>query len=1098
MLNVDLVWGTALLYIFLLFLVAYYADQRQKLGRSLTANPTVYSLSIAVYATSWTYYGSVGKAATTGIDFLPIYLGPTLTAFSWWFLLKKMVRISKQNNITSIADFISSRYGRSQWLGGIITVITLMGIMPYIALQLRAVSTSFTIITGYHNFHLELIDRFYLFSPHPGLFSALLLGIFSVLFGARHLVSAERHEGLVAAIALESIVKLVALITVGIFLTYGMFGGMGDLFTRLYQRDPALLTRLTTLGGSGENSYASMCTLLMLSMSAVMLLPRQFQVMVLENAEESHLNSAAWRFPAYMFLMNLFVMPIAIAGILMTGSTAGADYYVLTLPLKAGHPWLALVAFLGGFSASAGMVMVESVAVSTMLLNHVLMPVVIRFKPQVWFPSLLHNLKRIGILMVVLLGYQYQAMVGESYMLANMGLISFCAAAQFAPALIGGLYWPRGNKTGAITGLLLGFAVWFYTLLFPSLVQAGWWDPEILLQGPFGVALLRPQALLGLTGLDPWTHALFWSMFLNISAYLSLSILCGQGEKEREQVRRFVQVFVPETSGSMHWETKRLSKPVTIVQFVNLMSKFIGEPQAHTAITDYLGEREIDGRGGVSEFELPNLKRFVEKTLAASLGGAAAGAVVESFLSDIGSRMESVYDIFSTVRTSRDQSREALFVRLRASEIMNRSLELNIIMEDLLALLLREFKLDLCVIRLLNDEGKLQVRAHQGEGGERITAEDRILEIDTHVGEAFLGRRTEFFNDTAYITKPIAKEIFRREGIRSFAHIPIASEGSPPVGVLSVFSRSIVGLFTEQFVELLESLAGQLAQAARIVSEREAREREREQKEAAQLENARVTRDLELAKQIQLSLLPISAPRLPGVTIACRCVPASHVGGDYYDFFPRGEQLVDIVMADVSGHSVGAALIMVETRSVLRAQMQATRSTGEILEVLNTLLYDDLTRAELFITMFCGKYDAKRSSFSYSNAGHTKPLLLRAGSWQELDAEGLILGVEQQVAFEEKSVNLEPGDLLFIFTDGIIEAERAPGEFFGVPRLCELLSRVQQEAPEQIIDRVLEALTGFGSSGPLQDDVSMVVMKVCGTGRQGVLAKIGQLLHNDQ
>ena len=1093
MLNVDLVWGTALLYIALLFLVAYYADQRQKQGRSITANPAVYSLSIAVYATSWTYYGSVGKAATTGIDFLPIYLGPTLTAFTWWFLLKKIVRISKQNNITSIADFISSRYGGSQWLGAIITVITLMGIMPYIALQLRAVSTSFTIITGYHDFHLSLMDRLSPLSPHPGLFSALLLGIFSVFFGARHLVSAERHEGLVAAIALESIVKLVALLTVGIFLTYGMFDGIGDLFGRLNARDPALLTRLTTLSGSGDNSYSSMCSLLMLSMSAVMLLPRQFQVMVLENADESHLNSAAWRFPAYMFLMNLFVMPIAVAGLLLTGSAAGADYFVLTLPLQAGHPWLALVAFLGGFSASAGMVMVESIAVSTMLLNHVLMPVVIRFKPQAWFPSLLHNLKRVGILLVVLLGYLYQATVADSYMLANMGLISFSAAAQFAPSLIGGLYWPRGNKTGAITGLLLGFAVWFYTLLLPSLVvQVGWLDQSLLSDGPWGLALLRPEALFGLTGLDRYTHALFWSMFLNISAYLSLSILCGQGEKEREQVRKFVQVFAPE-NGAPHWETKRLSKPVTIVQFVNLMSKFIGEPQAHSAISDYLGEREIDGRGGVSEFELPNLKRFVEKTLAASLGGAAAGAVVESFLSDIGSRMESVYDIFSTVRTSRDQSREALFVRLRASEIMNRSLELNIIMEDLLALLLREFKLDLCVIRLLNDQGKLQVRSFNGEGGERITAEDRILEIDTHVGEAFLGRRTEFFNDTAYITKPIAKEIFQREGIRSFAHIPIASQGSPPVGVLSVFSRSIVGLFTEQFVELLESLAGQLAQAVGIVYEREARDREREQKEAAQLENARVTRDLELAKQIQLSLLPVAPPQLPGVAIACRCVPASHVGGDYYDFFPRGDHVVDIVMADVSGHSVGAALIMVETRSVLRAQMQAARSTGEILGVLNTLLFEDLTRAELFITMFCGKFDAQKGILSYSNAGHTRPLLLRGSGWQELDADGLILGVEYQVEFEEKSIRLEPGDLLFIFTDGIIEAEGAPGEFFGLPRLCELLLGLREESPEAMIDAVLARLGAFCAADPLQDDVSMVVMKVGGAESEGILAKSGRL-----
>ncbi|HBA87521.1 MAG TPA: stage II sporulation protein E [Geobacter sp.] len=1081
MLDANWVWGTALLYIAILFLVAYYAEQRRKAGRSITAKPSVYALSIAVYATSWTFYGSVGKAATTGIDFLPIYLGPTLTAFTWWFLLKKIVRISKENNITSIADFISSRYGSSQWLGAIITVITLMGIMPYIALQLRAVSTSFTIITGYHDFHIGFMDRVYIPSPHPGLFTAILLAVFSVVFGARHLVSAERHDGLVAAIAVESVVKLIAMLIVGIFITYSLFDGMGDIFRQMHEADPELLTRLTTLGDSGDNSYASMFSLLILSMGAVMLLPRQFQVMVLENAHESHLNPASWRFPAYMFLMNLFVMPIALAGLILTRSNAGADYFVLTLPLQHGHPWLALVAFLGGFSASAGMVMVESIAVSTMLLNHVLMPIVVKVTPRQWFPVLLINLKRLGIVLVILLGYLYQSVVNESYMLANMGLISFAAAVQFAPALIGGLYWPRGNKAGAIAGLLLGFAVWFYTLLFPSLVQAGGWQSEILRNGLFGMELLKPQALFGLTGLDRYTHALFWSMFLNIIAYLSLSILLGQGEKESEQVQRFVRIFAPETPVSQ-WETKRLSKPVTIMQFVNLMSKFIGEQPAHAAITDYLGDREIDSQGGVSEFELPNLKRFVEKTLAASLGGAAAGAVVESFLSDIGSRMESVYDIFSTVRTSRDQSREALFVRLRASEIMNRSLELDIIMGDLLELILKEFKFDLCVIRLLNDQAVLQVRSCKGVGGERITSEDRMLEIDTHVGEAFLGRRTEFFNDTSFITKPIAKEIFQREGIKSFAHIPIASEGAPPVGVLSVFSRSIIGLFTEQFVELLESLAGQLAQAVRIVEEREARERERRQKEAALLENARVTRDLELAKQIQLSLLPESAPRLPGISIASRCVPATHVGGDYYDFFQRGNSQLDIIMADVSGHSVGAALIMVETRSVLRAQMQSPRPAREVLGVLNQLLYDDLTGAELFITMFCARYDCATRTLAYANAGHTRPLLFRGGGWQELDAEGLILGVEQRVEFEEKSVALEPGDLLFIYTDGIIEAENKEEELFGVSRLCALLSTLQDQEPEAVVERVLAEVNAYASPSSLQDDISMVVMKVLPSG----------------
>jgi sigma-B regulation protein RsbU (phosphoserine phosphatase) len=411
---------------------------------------------------------------------------------------------------------------------------------------------------------------------------------------------------------------------------------------------------------------------------------------------------------------------------------------------------------------------------------------------------------------------------------------------------------------------------------------------------------------------------------------------------------------------------------------------------------------------------------------------------------------------------------------------MNRSLDLQIIMEDLLDLLQKEFKFDLSVIRLVNDEGVLIVRCYRGLKNQQITQINWLPEIDTHIGEAFLSNKAEFVNDTLYLTRPKSKEIMEREGIRSFAHIPITSEGDPPVGILSVFSKSIVGLFTEPFLQLLGSLAGQLAQAVKIVTEREAKEKERQQKEAALLENARVLRDMELAKQIQLSLLPDAPPTMPGVSFACRCIPAAHVGGDYYDFFQRGENSVDIVMADVSGHSVGAALIMVETRSVLRAQVHSSTSGTAILATLNELLYEDLTRAELFITMFYMKYDATSRRLSYANAGHNPPLLLRKGvmSCTELDAEGLILGVYRSVMFEEKNIQLLKGDLLFIYTDGIIEADNGEGQLFGVGRLCSILTEVFEDEPEAIIERVLKEVAQYTLTSSLQDDISIIVMKV--------------------
>jgi phosphoserine phosphatase RsbU/P len=1079
MLSFELVTGVSLLYIALLFMVAYYADKKQEQGKSIISNPYIYSLSIAVYATSWTFYGSVGKAATTGLDFLLVYLGPSLTAFTWWFLLRKVVRISKENNITSIADFISSRYGKSQWLGVIITVIAILGVMPYIALQLKAVSTTFSIITTHPEIHLLAKGGSFLPSPHPGFFAALILSIFSIIFGARHLVSSERHEGLVAAIAVESIVKLAAFMSVGIFVTYSMFDGYQDIFSRLLAKSPAIYDHLTTFGEPGETSYINWFSVLYLSMGAIMLLPRQFHILVIENSSEEHIKEAMWRFPTYMFLINLFVVPIALGGILFTGSSAGADYFVLSLPLKSGHHWLALLAFLGGFSAAAGMVMVESIAISTMFLNHLVMPIIVKLKPRGWFPILLINLKRFGILMVIFLGYLYFRVVGETYMLVNMGLISFAAAAQFGPALLGGLYWHRGNKSGAVAGLVMGFLVWFYTLLVPSFIKSGWWLTDMLERGPFGMEFFKPTELFGATGFDMWSNSLFWSMFFNIGSYLVCSIIFSQNEMEKEQVKKFVDVYETKEK-EIPWETKRLSKPVTIIQFVNLMAKFIGEAQAHVAIAEYLGDREIDEKGGVSEFELPQLKRFTEKTLAGSLGAAAAGAVVESYLSDLGSKMEPVYDIFSTVRAELSESREALSVRLRASVLMSRTIDLSIIMREILDLLRNEFKFDLAIIRLKNDDGVLSTRSYSGTEIPAITEREIIPDINTYIGDAYLSNMPRFVNDTRHITKPESKELMEREGIRSFAHIPIAREGEPPLGILSVFSRSIIGLFTQPFLDLLTSLAGQLAQAVQIDTEIKAKERERDLKELAQLENVRVAREMEIAKQIQLSLLPAAPPELNRVKIAARCVSAAHVGGDYFDFFRRGDDIVDIIIADVSGHSVGAALIMVEARSFLRAKVHTTASAGKMLATLNELLYDDLTRAELFITMFYLKYNAESRMLTYANAGHNRPMLHRSRGvvCQELDAEGLILGVKREVIFEEESIQLQKGDLLLLYTDGITEAQNKAEEFFGTDRLYAILGNVANELPEQIVEAILQEVTAFTGSPVLADDISMVVMKV--------------------
>lgn len=1068
MISTSTVILITLAYFALLFAVAYYADKRREQGRSIISNPHIYSLSMAVYFTTWTFYGSVGRAATSGLDFLPVYLGPTLIAFTWWFLLRKMVHVSKEQNIVSIADFISSRYGKSAPLGAIVTIFAVIGIMPYIALQLKAVSHTFELMIAADPG--DSLAREWLTTLPPYMDTAFViagvLALFGVLFGARRLDAAARHEGLVAAIALESIIKIVAFMAVGIFITYGLFNGFGDIFTRFLETFPE--RKHLIMLGTEQIPYAKWFTLTFISMMSVMFLPRQFHIMVIENSNENHIRSAMWRFPFYMFLINLFVMPIALGGLLLSGGdTTNADYFVIHLPIEAGQPWLALLVFLGGFSAAAGMVMVASVALATMILNHLVMPIILRLHIATQdISNLLINIKRMAIVAVVFQGYLYFQVIGDTLALVNIGLISFVAATQFAPAAIGGLYWQRANRRGATAGIILGFIVWFYTLMVPSFVRSGWLKSEILEKGLWGLSILRPTELFGLTGFDLWSHALFWSMFFNISAFLLFSLFTSPSHLEQEQAEKFVNTYGYQEADQAR---KRISKAPTVMEFVELMAKFIGEKQAHTSISEYLGNREIDERGSLSEYELPNLKRFTERTLAGSVGAAPARIIIENYLSARGSKMEDVFDIFGSVTLSRTSSREQLGVLYEAARIVSSGDDLDTILDQILELLMSQFKFDLCVIRILDeDKNTLVVRCQKGMTSEHLGESERNITRDTYIGEAFLTNSVVKANDTDFLDKPHSAQIIHREGIKSFAHAPITIEGQP-VGVLSAFSRSVKGIFTDEFVALFRSLAGQIGVAWRnsLQTEKliEARGRERE---------------LEIAMNIQMSLLPTRIPDVPGISLGGICIPASQVGGDYYDYLERDNGSLDLVIADVSGHNVGAALLMAETRTFIQARARGIHTPSQMMDELNRFFYEDLTRAELFITMFYLNFDPRSRRIIYSNAGHNPPLVFRSGSkscdW--LDAEGLILGVRREVVFAEDKGELRPGDVILLYTDGIIEAHNDQGEMFGTERLCGLLQSNHQRTPDDLIRYILDQVRLFTGVQNFSDDVSMIVMCV--------------------
>ncbi len=477
MLNQQLVVLAAFGYLLFLFALAYYGDWRRAQGRSIIANPYIYTLSLAVYCTSWTFFGSVGRAATQGLPFLTIYLGPTIMAFFWWFVLRKMLRICKENNLTTMSDFLTLRYGKRPFIGALATLGVLLAVVPYIGLQLKSVSDTFNILV-----HQAVVSPLQVPVFHDTAFYvALILAVFCILFGARHLDPTERHEGMVAAVAFESLIKLLAFLAIGLLVTYGLFNGWGEIFTRIRQSPGC--REILQLNTGPQNSYTLILVQTLLAMGAITFLPRQFHMAVVENTDERHVLTAMWLLPLYLLLINLFVMPIACGGLLLGLSPAQGDTFVLQIPLQSGHPLLALLAFLGGLSASTAMVAVASVAVSTMLLNSLVMPGAIRLKLEKYLPTFLLNIKRAAILLVILLGYGSYRVIGPSAMLVDMGLIAFCGVMQLVPPILGALYWRDATRFGAIAGLGLGFFVWVYTLILPYLIYAGWFPPSILDSG---------------------------------------------------------------------------------------------------------------------------------------------------------------------------------------------------------------------------------------------------------------------------------------------------------------------------------------------------------------------------------------------------------------------------------------------------------------------------------------------------------------------------------------------------------------------------------------------------------------------------------------
>ena len=602
----DVILGACILYATFLFTVAFGAERLAARGRARwLRGGAVYTLSLSIYCTAWTFYGAVGYAARSGLEFATIYLGPTLVLIGWWGLLRKLVRVGRAQRVTSVADLISSRFGKSNLLGGLVTALAVIATTPYIALQLQSVTLSFAVFAALDGDAPDL--------GAIGFWVAAGLAVFAVLFGTRRLDLNERHDGIVAAIATEAIVKLVAFIAVGAFVVFIVAGGPAQTFAAIdaspiaaWDMRPGRWVGLTFLAGA-----------------AFFCLPRMFQVLVVENSDERHLAIASWAFPLYLFAMSAFTVPIAAVGLARLPADSNPDLYVLTLPLAENQDALALLAFLGGFSSATSMVIVAAIALATMISNHVVMPIWLRSGPAGAFVSgdvrrVALSARRISIVGILALGYLYFRLSGGGEALASIGLISFAGIAQVLPAVIGGLFWRGATRAGAAAGLSLGLAIWVWTLFLPSF--AGGLPETVMSEGPSGLGWLRPEALFGIAGIDPILHTLCWSLLFNTGALVILSLVTFPSPIERLQGAAMVNVFRT-GPGARGWQPTQVEAEDLLV----MTQRILGPAEAQAV---FRAEAMRQGKLGYLPDPTQEFLERLERELAGSVGGATAHAML--------------------------------------------------------------------------------------------------------------------------------------------------------------------------------------------------------------------------------------------------------------------------------------------------------------------------------------------------------------------------------------------------------------------------------------------------------------------------------------
>ena len=761
MVNAWLLLGIVCLVVGLLYLVAQWAEQT-KSGREFSRSWITYSLGFAVFFTTWTLYGNVGKSITNGLLFWALYIGAAAFFIFSQKFLRKIIDLRNKLSITSIADFISLRYGKSQRLGLIVTIGALIGSLPYLALQIKAVQKSFIIVTNVENSSssVELI----------GIAVLVFLISFTILFGVNKLDQSEKHPGMITAIALASFIKLIVILVLGFYVFSVIEGknGFGEIVDTLPQGFQSVIEGIEP---ANSNNIFNWIVFILLGFTGIIFLPRQYHVVVVEGGKKEFLKKAAIVFILYTILINFFVVPIALTGYHQGIPTNQGDFYVLLIPLLNGNLFLAVLVFLAGFLAAISMIMVSATTLSTMVTNHILIPVIYSFDRLKTLRKQTLKWRWLAVTFVIVLAYIFHKTMGESYQLVDMGAIAFAAILQFAPSLFGAVYFKKGNKLGALSSITIGLILWLYTLVIPGLADSGWISDTIITHGPIGINYLNPDNLFGIMLGSRLVNSVFISLSVNIVIYFLVSLLTKQDETEREFVSNYMK------NGSARSKEKKYSEAVIPLKekksiITELLNEYYKMDSTQRILNEILIRSGVDNNDKITVLELAKMNHETERELARAIGWAFAHRVLRTTNIITSEERKNLYNYYSNLLVELDISPDEISEKIdyyqeRANLLEQHARELENKIREKEHEIIERKRIEKELI--LAEEKYRSIFENSIEGIFQTTADGKIISINSSAARILgysncdeMKKMIKSLSEDFYMDPNIRKEIIRK------------------------------------------------------------------------------------------------------------------------------------------------------------------------------------------------------------------------------------------------------------------------------------------------------------------------------------------------